>query len=300
MTHYICIRCNYNTDRKTDMDKHLKRKIKCASSHIEIFNKSDDEIYDLSMKPHKPIKEKINCEYCNKIFSRIDNLKFHQKTSCKNNKGFQDDDNKNKFSKYQTNIQSQTNIQQQINNYNNIIIINQNNKLNPFDEKWIVDHIDILKKYEIIFNDNKYTNLLKEILLNKENLNIVIDSKSNSGIVYKNDEELFVKMKLKEIIDKSMEKLYQQLKLYFEENNTDEYIQQNKDLITLTRREKYLMESKYKKYNNDTDVKNKVSELLSGIFNDNKKDSIEIANNIIENKKNIDKNTDKNTDKNGY
>jgi hypothetical protein len=92
-------------------------------------------------------------------------------------------------------------------------------------------------------------------------------------------------MKLKEIIDKSITKLYNQLNEFFEENKTDEYIQQNKDLVTLDRREKYIMESKYKKYNSDTEVRNKVTELLSEIIDNNKKTSIEISNMILNTKK---------------
>lgn len=271
----MCIRCNYNTPRRNDMEKHLKKILKCNVTNIEILSKSDDEIYNISMKSNKVINNFI-CEYCDRNFSRKDNLKVHKKGSCKNIKYTNNNCNNN--------CNNQINIENQL-NINNTVIINQNINLTPFDENWIVNHIDILKKYEIMFTDNKFTNLLEQIFLNKDNLNIILDKNSKSGFVYKNNDELYVNMKLKEIIDKSITKLYNQLNEFFEENKTDEYIQQNKDLVTLDRREKYIMESKYKKYNLDTEVRNKVTEILSEIIDNNKKTSIEISNMILNTKK---------------
>ena len=91
--------------------------------------------------------------------------------------------------------------------------------IKSFDEKWTTEHIDKYIKQLILLSEHKYTNLLTEILKNKENLNVIIDKESKYGLVYKNNSELFVNMKTKEIIDKSMEKLYEQLNDFLESIN---------------------------------------------------------------------------------
>ena len=56
-----------------------------------------------------------------------------------------------------------------------------------------------------------YTNLLIEILKNEINLNVIIDTDNDSGIVYKNDIDKYIKMKSEDIIDKTMLKLKEHL-----------------------------------------------------------------------------------------
>lgn len=46
-----------------------------------------------------------------------------------------------------------------------------------------------------------YTNLLKTILDNENNLNVIIEKDTNEGVVYKNNMEKFIKMNLKDIVD---------------------------------------------------------------------------------------------------
>jgi hypothetical protein len=300
MIYYKCVRCDYTTYKKTDMEKHLKKTIKCKTIKFDILTKSDNEIYNISMIPKK---DEIICKFCKKVFTRIDNLNIHIKKSCK------------KINCINTDIDTDTDTDiDKINNYiignNNIINVNIDNSINiennviinlvPFDEKWIVDHIDKDKKYDIMFDKNKYSNLLEEIMTNNNNLNIIIDKNSKYGIVYKNSNELYVNMKLKEIIDNSMLKLYDQLKDFFEENNIDENIQQNKEMTILHRREKYLMESKYTKYNKNNEIKNQVTEIFSDIFENKNKKSIEIAQNIINDKNIVKSNENKIKIKNGY
>jgi len=45
-----------------------------------------------------------------------------------------------------------------------------------------------------------YTELLEEILKNDINLNVIIDKEKNSGMVYKNNIDKYIQMKLKDII----------------------------------------------------------------------------------------------------
>ena len=48
-----------------------------------------------------------------------------------------------------------------------------------------------------------YTKLLEEILKNEINLNVIIEDETNSGLVYKNDDDKYVNMKIHDIIEKS-------------------------------------------------------------------------------------------------
>jgi len=52
-----------------------------------------------------------------------------------------------------------------------------------------------------------YTELLEEILKNDINLNVIIDKDNDSGMVYKNNIDKYIQMKLKDIISNTMEKL---------------------------------------------------------------------------------------------
>ena len=69
-----------------------------------------------------------------------------------------------------------------------------------------------------------YTKLLEEILKNEINLNIIIDKNDNSGMVYKNDIDTYIKMKIKDIIDKTMEKLKNHLLNFIDDANSDKLI----------------------------------------------------------------------------
>ena len=58
-----------------------------------------------------------------------------------------------------------------------------------------------------------YTNLLTEILENEINLNVIIDKKNNDDIgwIYKNDNDKYIMMNIKDIVNNSMNKLYKKL-----------------------------------------------------------------------------------------
>jgi len=303
MSYYECLRCKYKSLRNSDMKRHLERKVKCARN-IESIKYNDEEIYNLSMVIHKnekidndkPIKKDLLCIYCNKSFTRLDNLKKHEKNTCKlKNKSIEKEnknDNKNiinienniknidnKLSMdNQTNIHNKTYIENQT---NNIIIINPNNNLQPFDNNWTIEHIDNYLRQLILLSDNKYTNLLDEILKNKNNLNVIIDKDSHSGLVYKNKDDLYVNMKVKEIIKVSMEKLYQQLNGFYTtllDNNTII----NSNIIDNLKEN---LDNKFDDFCNNNNTQNIVSDLLTSIYEKNKLEAIEISENILNNNK---------------
>lgn len=268
-------------------DNNLNNKIENENENKYEKNKDDskkniDKIIEITNKNNI-------CEYCNKTFSRYDNLKRHQKNFCKNNESeietnnIQNIESQNNGSintiKNITNIENQTN-----NQTNNIIIINTNNdKLKPFDGDWTVEHIDSYLHQIILLSETKYTDLLDEILKNKENLNVIIEKDSNSGLVYKNEKELYVNMKVKEIVDISMQKLYDQLNIFYK-NLIDHKIN-NKFNSHLIENEKKILDDKFEDFCNNNDTKNIVNNLFTNIYEKNKEEALEIADKILINKK---------------
>jgi len=301
MSYYECYRCKYRSKRNSDMKRHLNRKVKCPKN-IEAYNYSDEEIMNMSMvlhydelyvDCHTQLAENNNleedlqkniCTYCSKIFSRPDNVKRHQKNFCK--KMIINSDNKYNKNKGSNIINNITNIDNHTNNQtnNNIIIINANNTtLKPFDGEWTIEHIDSYLRQIILLSETKYTDLLDEILKNKENLNVIIEKDSNSGLVYKNENELYVNMKVKEIIDISMQKLYDQLNsLYSTVLNNQISYKINTNLIE---NEKKNLDNKFEDFCNNDVTKNIVSSLFTNIYEKNKFAAVEMSDKILSTKK---------------
>ena len=116
MVNYKCLRCGYETEQKTGLKRHLRRKFKCKPLLNDIspdtvynhyYNDSDSD-YDLSEKKtnqnkpkvrqnkpkvsqNKPKKKsnknaKYQCEFCDKLFAHKQSLYRHVKKRCKKNK----------------------------------------------------------------------------------------------------------------------------------------------------------------------------------------------------------------------
>ena len=282
------------------MKRHLSRKVKCPKN-IESYTYSDEDLYNMSLILYNdeisiydpPQLDKNNivdnniqknyCTYCSKTFSRPDNVKRHQKNFCKKMMTDLNDNCKNMSNNIINNI---TNIDNHTNNQtnNNIIIINANNTtLKPFDGEWTIEHIDSYLRQIILLSETKYTDLLDEIFKNKENLNVIIEKDSSSGLVYKNENELYVNMKVKEIIDISMQKLYDQLNsLYSNVLSNQLSYKINTNIIE---NEKKILDNKFEDFCNNDDTKNIVSNLFTNIYEKNKFEAIEISDKILSNKK---------------
>lgn len=284
MSFYECARCNYRARRNSDMLRHLTRKIRCPKN-IDSYKYSDEEIHNLSMTLQKNMDNidicKLHCENCLKTFSRSDNLKKHMKTSCKKNQNNPINTVINIENKTQNNIGS--NIENQT---NNIIIINPaNNNLTPFDNLWNIEHIDKYIRQVILLSDNKYTNLLDEILKNKENLNVIIEKNGQYGLVYKNENDLYVNMKIKEIVEKSMEKLYDQLNVFYSNLVSNDMLKINKNIIE---NEKKKIDNKFEDFCNNNNIKDVVENLLENIYSKNKVEALEIAEKVLNYRSNIE------------
>jgi hypothetical protein len=255
----------------------------------ELFN----ELENINIKKNK------TCKFCNESFTRLCDIRKHLSKKCfyqelhnriSKIKSDKDNDQINILSNYNignTTNNSNNNINNNsnnINNSNNNITNNNNIYLNiktpiPFDDKWDISKIDDKTKMYIVFNKLMYTTLLEEILKNDTNLNVIIDKKSDSGIVYKNDNEEYIEMKLKDIVNKSMEKLENQLlDINKDVKNfiTDEYHTHNRRMIT----------KKLNDYNKNDNLQNNVINCISNTFNQYKNNAINLSEKIINNKSN--------------
>ena len=296
--YYQCKRCFYNTIKKTDMKRHLSKKIKCYRL-VESYKIKDSEIEELSLTPISESEiKKINellcnniiynknnfdniedyisyidtnnetkCIYCEKIFFRKYELKRHVLSSCKkkNNNILTNADPTNKSNVVINNNQQINN--QQINNIQ-INVFNDNNIINSFDNEWDLTDIDLQKKILLFLADNKYSKTMEEILKNNKNLNILFDKTSDTGLVYKNDIDKFINIKSDDIIISIIYKLYSHLINFYDEIKNNDFI---KDLDI----HKDKIEEKYTDFNNSQskNIKNYVKNILIDIF-DKHKDKI--------------------------
>jgi hypothetical protein len=269
-------------------------------SHLEksnILSNNKKEIIETLYEIDK-CKTKT-CKFCNESFSKITDLRKHILVKCfldnlsKKNKLKTNEINinDNNINSNNNNYNSNNTINNTVNNSNNFNIsieINQPQQPIPFDNEWDISKISNEKWSDLLISNIMYTSLLEEILKNEINLNVIIDKKSKSGYVYKNDIDKYIQMKLKDIVDSTMIKL----KKHLLDINKDQ-INKNKfpEIITHCRR---MIDKKYIDYsNNNNNIQMPVMNLISGIYQNKNDDAVKIAssinnknnnNEIIENK----------------
>jgi hypothetical protein len=297
------------------MKDHLNRKKKCIKT-LDAFQYNDDECDIISLIKKCDLKKnKFKCNYCSKSYCNNYVLEKHIKSYCKkkdennlvnnydntiidNINDIEDNDNtynhKDKSKNIINNINNfknvnnvnnvnTTNIENQHNIINNIIIIPGmgNNIPIPFDKDWITEHIDIHLKHLILLGNHKYTDLLKKILENKNNLNVIIDKDQNIGFVY-NSDNTYKNMEKSEIVNLSMEKLKNEL-----HRIKDDVINNSSIEADFTKEQTSIIDNKYEIYKNDKQIQKSVEELLTDIYYKNKDDAIEFYNKLsIENNNN--------------
>jgi hypothetical protein len=248
-------------------------------------------------------KSKI-CPYCNKSFDKIQDNKNHVISECFSENGLKNDvdnnlniiNNNNTINNIDT-VNNNTidtlnnnivnnNVNNNVNNTIDIInntlnatnIFNITVNLVPFDKEWDITKIDNYKKEQLVFSNIMYTNLLEEILNNETNLNVIIDKETCSGMVYKNEVDKYIQMKIKDIVEKSMEKLYNKL------NEINGSMSKNsmvyEDILKLSKEK---INNKYTDYKNNEETKKIVQDYITNIFDNKKENAIVIANNIDQN-----------------
>ena len=236
----VCKYCGKNYNTIADLKKHII--IDCFEKTIESNNKKETSIDNLSVYNNSKIENNDN--------SKIEN---------------------NDNSKIENNDHSITNT----NNITNNITLNIQNPI-PFDDNWDISKISESEKSKLMLSQIMYTHLLKEILKNNINLNVIIDKNKDFGIVYKNDLEKYIKMEINEIVDNSMEKLHKNLLDISEELKKniffDKYMLEYKDKD---------IKNKYQCYNNNKKTQEQVNNCVKDIFDDKKEDSYQMMKELL-------------------
>jgi hypothetical protein len=300
---YKCLNCDYKTKKFADIKKHINLKKSCIKKLTPGFEYNIDQIIALSLLPYdeegnqnidkdkllnikyinnnkKILLDILNnidknknktCCFCNKYFTKIQELRQHILLDC--------------FSIEMAKNNKDSNIKIENNTTNNIINITVNipqtspiPNLLPlsFDKSWNLSEIDeFKKKYDILYSEVMYTTLLEKILENKINLNVILDTEQNIGFVYQNEIEKYVKMNIDDIVQKSMEKLRNNL---LELNNT---INNNAiNFKTLNKSTEERINDKLNNYNSKPDVKKYVDNFIAEIFDKKKFDAYNISKSI--------------------
>ena len=225
------------------------------------------------------------CNCCSKKFVKILELKKHILIHC----FYKKLEKENKLEKLDKNI---NNIEYNINGNNNIISNNITNVTNitnihyniknviPFDEDWDVSQIDEITKTKLIFSNIMYTNLLEEILKNEINLNIIFDKDDDSGMVYKNDIDKYIKMKIKDIVDNSMEKLHKNLTDFNKDIFKEDFYQ--KSFLNSLNESKKLIDTKHINYKNNLETQKNIINYISNMFDKKKDDALEVSKTVLD------------------
>ena len=318
-TKYICKRCSYSTCKFMDLKRHLNKKTLCEKDNSLLTTISDDQILLISLLPSDKKdniidEEDINklynsdilwnnriklfeifneidrtkkCVYCNSTFESMIHLRKHIITKCFYNELI----NNTKRINDHTDISSQFIYNNSIvnNNFNIYLDVDKTDKPIPFDDAWDISKINEDVISGIITSKYMYKKLLKEILQNEINLNVIMDKDSKTGLVYKDEINKYIKMKSSEIVDNTMEKLKNQLLSLNEENNT--LFDEIKDFSRIMITKKYI---DYVKNNNN--IKNNVNNLVNNTYLEKKHKAIAIYDNF----KNIYPIKEYNIDKKGF
>jgi hypothetical protein len=299
ITNYKCNRCDiYETEKFNDMKKHFNRKNLCKQSEKYMFL-SDDQMLCMSLIPFcknkennmkhlensniisknkKILFEELNkiernklkkCICCNKEFNLIYDLKKHFIMDC-----FLTTLNKPEIKIINQNINSNNNNSYNINITNNIYV--DSKPPLSFDNNWNLSQISESERSNIMISNYMYTKLLEEILKNEINLNVIIDKDKESGMVYKDDK--YIQMKLKDIIENTMKKLNNHLN-----EINKEHTHAFDEIIKYTRR---MINKKYDDYNNNSNIQEGVKKCMAELFESKKSEAINIAKNVCEKNKN--------------
>ena len=285
---YKCKRCLYSTKYFSDIKRHLTKK-KICSRNLDSYDYSDEELLKLSLIPYyndkqyidiniiknknKNILNKIEiiellsnidknkikiCSYCNKKFDKIQDLKTHIILYCVSIISDKDENILN------INNTINNTVNNTINTINNI---NINLKIDPilsFDKDWDISHLGTAEKQSLFTSMYKYTKTLEHILKNETNLNVLVDKDSDIGFVYNNNS--IQQMSIDEIIDKSFNKIYNNLNDIYNDIQSNNYFGISNDLLNIHKNSiKEKFDYFYENENTRKIVKTHISETLDKV-----------------------------------
>jgi hypothetical protein len=287
--------------------RHLKTKKKCErNKQFGSLQYSKDQVLVLTLLPYQnnihtinqdeiqelksknvliPKKDKLfdtiininknklkDCIYCDKTFQNCIDLRKHLLLGCyiEHNKDLPIITNNTISESYNTNTtNNNTNI---TNNIPITITNNINLQVKPpisFYEDWNIS--DIKDKAEIIFSNFMYTDLLKEILKNDSNLNVILEDKNDeTGFVYKDEVNKYIKMKVQDIVDTTMTKLNHHLS-QFVCDKSGKLIQKYLDEV------KNEIDKKLDDYKTNKTINTGVKSVISDIYEQKKDDAVKIT-----------------------
>lgn len=310
---YECKRCFYKTKLKTDMKRHLNKKVKCPRI-IESYKYNEKDLEDLSLIPENDediltqdkelyclsendIKNSNNkddvllyishhklkkCLYCDAEYTRFYDLKRHIKNTCKYF---------NKVSKSEiiesdkNNLKVQNNIQQNITNNNqqitnNITINVYNNTNNNQNSNIVILPFD--QNWDVSKIDDKQKLILfLEDRKYSKTMEEILQNEKNLNIILDKDSDLglIYKNDVEKFINMKSNDIIDKAmsKIY---NHLIDFYDEMKDKgYTLTELDshKEVIEKKFEEFNCNKDKKTKeyVKNILFDIFDKNKDRVIE-------------------------
>lgn len=271
-SYYECKRCFYKCYQKNHMKNHLNKK-KICEKKFEAYKYSDNDLMEMSLirqykytdikifNNDKSTNNKIEyiCKCCNKKLHTNSSLQRHMKLYCKYNKNTDkciDEVSESIINNIDNSIYIDNSIiDNSITDNSTTININI---VNSFSEEWCTKHIDDKTKALLFLNNAKFTATLENILENEVNLNVLIDKKSENGIIYENN--IMKNTTVKDIVSRTMEKIYKHLTDF----KTDAYTH-NIDNDVINSQIK-LAGKKYDEFQNSKKVREKVNTCIKDIY----------------------------------
>jgi hypothetical protein len=256
-------------------------------SESNIISKNKNELFDKIDIIEKNKDKK--CKYCSEEFNLISELKKHVISKCfyeelckrniKNEINIESYNSTNSTINNSTNstiINSTINNNCNITNNNNIINNNYNLYFNlpiPFEEEWDISEISETEKEATIVSRYVFTRFLNNILKNEKNSNVIIDKEKESGMVYMDHKNKYIEMKGKDIITKTMEKLYDQL---------NDIIDNNKESLKMVKQiSKEHIHDKFNEYFENNNTKEVIDENIYNSYDKNIDKAKDVCKNVI-------------------
>jgi hypothetical protein len=257
----ICPLCNKKFEKKYELKEHVI--IDCAKIIFDEDNQNQTNI---------DINTNINTNIINDINNDINNILLNNSIKKLDENISKKEENNNIL------INNQLNTNYNINITNNYYF---DKPPTSFDEKWDTSHISNCEKIALILSIYSFTMTLDTLLKNKNNMNVIVDRESNSGIVYKKDK--IEQMELEDLLEESFIKLYNHLMVFLDElkENNSYFIDINffNEIKTKLRRE-FEIHTKYKPDIKKNDDKKELYNTMTDIYEKIKNESIKIIQNF--------------------